>query len=258
MQIEDHTKEAEILHQMKSVVISRGEGQRSGEETLIHEHFMEVRVNGCVLARLSVTADHLKELVIGRLRTEGLITGTDDVEKLFICGQGNLAEVTLKEDISLEPYRGVEPSCCAGNIQLLSPAGAVEISELPKVKPDESVVFSLAESFVRDSALHLKTGGTHSCYLYLPDGGIACYEDISRHNALDKAVGRILLDGADPLKCVLYTTGRVPADMARKALMAGVPVLVSKSVPTDAAVELAKKNNLNLICRAWPDSFTVY
>ena len=191
-----------------------------------------------------------KELVIGRLRTAGLISGADDVEKLFICGQGNLAEVTLKEDISLEPYGGVEPSCCAGNIQLLSPAGAVEISELPKVKPDESVVFSLAESFVRDSALHLKTGGTHSCYLYLPDGGIACYEDISRHNALDKAVGRILLDGADPLKCVLYTTGRVPADMVRKALMAGVPVLVSKSVPTDAAVELANKYNLNLICRA--------
>ena len=242
---------------MKSVVISRGEGQRSGEETLIHEHFMEVRVNGCVLARLSVTADHLKELVIGRLRTEGLITGTDDVEKLFICGQGNLAEVTLKEDISLEPYGGVEPSCCAGNIQLLSPAGAVEISELPKVKPDESVVFSLAESFVRDSALHLKTGGTHSCYLYAPDGGIHEFEDISRHNAVDKAVGYALLNDIDRNRCMIYTTGRIPEDMARKAIMSGIPVLISKSVPTDAAIKLACEYGLTLIYNAWPDSYRI-
>ena len=84
-----------------------------------------------------------------------------------------------------------------------------------------------------------------------------CFEDISRHNALDKAVGHMLLTAADPAGCILYTTGRVPADMVQKAVMAGVPVLVSKSVPTDAAVELAEEYRLQLLCKAWPDSYTV-
>jgi FdhD protein len=61
----------------------------------------------------------------------------------------------------------------------------------------------------------------------------------------------------EPLKCMLFTTGRVPTDMVRKAVMAGVGGLVSKAVPTDAAVKMANMYNLNLVCRAWPDSFTI-
>lgn len=258
MTIEDHTKEPDTLLKAAGERFNP-KGERSVcEDYLIHEHVMEVRVNGYLESRLSCTGDHLKELVIGRLSTSGLISGTEDIERLFICAKGNLAEVTLTEDISFEPYQGTEPTCCTGNRQFLSAAEKKEIKRLPGTGTELSVVFSLAERFREDSELHRKTGGTHSCYIYMAEGAIACFEDISRHNALDKAVGHMLLAGAEPSRCMLYTTGRVPADMVQKVLMARVPVLISKAVPTDAALELAKDNGLQLISRAWPDSYTVY
>ena len=75
----------------------------------------------------------------------------------------------------------------------------------------------------------------------------AC-EDLGRHNALDKAVGCAVLAGLPLAECVLYTSGRVPLDMVRKAIRAGVPVLVSKSMPTVQSAELAAEYGLQLVC----------
>ncbi len=256
MQIDDNTKELVTSIQTAGQRVSDEGLKCSCDEVLIHEHFMEVSVNGYVVTRLSCTADHLKELVIGRLYTEGIIAGTGDIVRLFICAKGNVAEVTLKEDITFKPYGGNEPTCCAGNRQFLAGEGSRKMSRLPEADIDQTAVFALAQHFKKDSGLHRITSGTHSCYLYMREGEIAGFEDISRHNALDKAVGHMLLTGAVPAGCMLYTTGRVPADMVQKTVMAGIPVLVSKSVPTDAAVEMAGEYGLQLICKAWPDSFT--
>lgn len=81
--IEDHTKEPDTLHKAAGERFTP-EGERSScEDYLIHEHLMEVRVNGYLESRLSCTADHLKELVIGRLNTSGMISGTEDIERLY-------------------------------------------------------------------------------------------------------------------------------------------------------------------------------
>jgi FdhD protein len=75
---------------------------------------------------------------------------------------------------------------------------------------------------------------------------------------MDKAIGYALINGIPLNECILYTTGRVPTDMVKKAIMAGVPVLVSKAVPTDAAIKMAKEHSLTLICKAWPDKFEIF
>ena len=256
MQIDNHTKELTMVSTRKGECILPDGVVKECEDILIHEHFLEVSVNGYVTMRLSCTAEYLAELVIGRLYTEGLIRSKEDIERLFLCAKGNIAEVTLREGISFQPYQGNEPTCCSGNRQLL--AGQGTPGKLPDIEIDRAAVFAMAEYFRADSRLHRSTSGTHSCYLYLPDGRIVGFEDISRHNALDKAAGHMLLTDADPARCMLYTTGRVPEDMVWKAVMTGVPVLVSKSVPTGTAVEMAKEYGLKLICKAWPDSYTVY
>ena len=284
------------------VVTAEGSVQE-WEMEIVCEKELEVSVNGIPAFRLTCTPQHLTELVLGRLRTERIIDTVDEVEHLFLCGEGNIAEVRLREDIEFRPYSGAEPTCCTGNRQLMERADSGSNYEPPKngnserrsdttengnsesrsdttengdserrfgtpenaeaapthvtpVDPSPADVFALTEQFRADSALHRSTGGTHSCYIRFGDGRILSFEDIGRHNALDKAVGAMLLEGMDPADCMLYTTGRVAADMVTKAIGAGIPVMISKAVPTEEAVILANKNGLTLICRAWPDSYT--
>ena len=206
-------------------------------DEIVVEHNIEVSVNGVRAFILTCTPEHLRELVVGRLFTERIIDGVDDIERLFICGEGNIGEVILKD--SVKEYL----------------PGAGELSVLPEVQLDPKNVFELAERFSEDGRLHKSTSGTHSCYIRFEDGSIAGFEDIGRHNALDKAVGYMLLENKNPEKSILYTTGRVAADMVEKTIAAGVPVLVSKSVPTTKAVSLSKEYGLKLIVKAWPDSF---
>ena len=222
-------------------------------DEIVVEHYIEVSVNGIKAFILSCTPEHLRELVVGRLFTECIINGVDDIERLFICGEGNIGEVILKDNVEFRPYTGAEPTCCTGNKEYME--GIRELSVLPEVQLDPKNVFELAERFSEDGRLHKSTSGTHSCYIRFEDGSIAGFEDISRHNALDKAVGYMLLENKNPEKSILYTTGRVAADMVEKTIASGVPVLVSKSVPTTKAVSLSKKYGLKLIVKAWPDSF---
>jgi FdhD protein len=226
------------------------------EEEIVCEKMLEVSVNGVPVFRLTCTPQHLTELVLGRLCTERIIRSADEVQQLFICGEGNIAEVTLSENVAFRPYSGAEPTCCTGNRQLAERVDPVRTEPGPVADVSPEAVFQLTEKFREDGALHRNTNGTHSCYLRFGDGRILSFEDIGRHNALDKAVGAMLLEGAEPADCMLYTTGRVAADMVTKLIGSGIPVMISKAVPTEEAVQLAKESNISLICKAWPDSYT--
>lgn len=228
---------------------------------LIKEHFMEISINEQPAFRLMCTPNRLAELALGRIVTEGLIRECDDVESVFICETGKAAKVYLKEGIALLEGDGglyTEPTCCTQNKLLGSFRGVKDLEPLPRAAYSEEHIFALAEKFHENASLHRRTSGTHGCYLSYRGRYQGVFEDIGRHNALDKAVGYALINGLSFQDCILFTTGRVPVDMVEKAVTAGIPVLVSKSVSTVDAAELAKRCNLTLICRAWRDSYEVY
>jgi FdhD protein len=219
---------------------------------MIYIYVYEKRV-----ARLVCTPLDLEYLVLGRLLTEGIITGIDDIDTLYICDNGNVAKVYLKNEPKFRKSEEIEPTCCTGNRQLLQNEADFPLKPVEYALLSYDDIFAIAGEFVSGSSIHGKTKGTHSSYLQYQGKTVFGCEDIGRHNALDKCIGYMVKNRLVPIKCLLFTTGRVPTDMVRKAILAGVGGLVSKAVPTDAAIKMADMYNLNLICRAWPDSFMI-
>ncbi|MBE5850895.1 MAG: formate dehydrogenase accessory sulfurtransferase FdhD [Lachnospiraceae bacterium] len=254
----EETVVAPVFMVKNGITVYPGGTRSEFHDNVLCEHFTEVSVNNIPFIRLSCTPSFLPELVTGRLYTEGLIDSADEVSSIYICGTGAVMEVLLTKQVKPAGHVYEEKTCCTGNFNRTTLEGARKPKNLPNTVIDKDIVFELVERFKNDSHLHRETFGTHSCYLRTPDGKIHEFEDISRHNAMDKAVGYALMNNYNLNECVLYTTGRIPQDMVYKCIMAGIPTLVSKSVPTDAALKMAAKYGLNLICCAWPDSYRIY
>ena len=224
------------------------------------ECLLEVYVNDEPAMRLTCSASMLAELAVGRLFTEGLIASADEVEALSVCEHSMRADVYLADRArALAPAKAeAVPTCCTGNRTLVDWAGAAGLAPLAPVPWDEAAVFSLARVFAEDRTSHAKTRGSHSAMLSTLDGEVLVTgEDIGRHNAFDKCIGWALINGVDLGACMLFTSGRVPTDMATKAVRARIPILISKAVATDRTAELARQYGLTLICSAQPASFDV-
>lgn len=216
---------------------------------LIREHSIEVFVNEAPAMRLTCTPEHLDELVVGRLLTEGLIASTDDTVSLYICEQGLRARVFLKEGVSEQLHTREEAdvaTCCTDNHILLQR----DAQALPVLQPiawNKAQIQRLSACIRNNAPLYERTHAVHSCFLGCGDEILCGREDIGRHNAVDKTIGWASLAGVDLTKCILFTTGRMPLDMVRKAIRARIPVLASKTYPTLEAVELAKRQGLTLL-----------
>lgn len=253
----DSKTEIESYH---ACIVKRDGTYQQKNEHLQAEHTLDVYIDGQLSMRMVCSPSHLVELVSGRLLTEGIVADASDIEFVYLCEYGTVARVLLKKKIALE-HTNVDavPSCCTGNkiFAAIEQLGRTYQPVTPRIW-QPNWIFSVADIFAADTPMHKKTFGAHSCYLVKNDRILYVCEDLSRHNAFDKVVGCAMRDGVDVKECFIYTSGRVPIDMASKAIRAGIPLLMSKAVPTDLTVELAKRYQLTLLCAAHPDSFTVY
>ncbi len=214
---------------------------REGSETpisrrLAREHRLDLWVDGELFARITCTPSLLRQLALGRLCTAGLIRGPEDVLSLRFSEGGDRAEVRLR------------------------PGAAGRKASVPEDRSGwrSGDILRLAAHVRENMPLHGETLGTHGAALLRRGEVLCCCEDIGRHNALDKAVGTALERGIPPEECVLYTTGRVAAEIAEKTIAAGIAVLVSRALPTAEAVDLAKARGLTLIGRAWAEQYEIY
>lgn len=229
------------------------------ERILPEEHSLTIFVNEIETYRVICTPALLPELVLGRLKTEGVISSIDEVETLSICSQGLRARVFLTHPVRLQSSPEQVPTCCTGNRTL---AGLDQTENVPKTL--SPIAFSpvwidqLAQCLNTQMPLYAQTRSTHGAFLMQNGDVLVSAEDLGRHNALDKVVGWAMKRGVDLSQCLLFTTGRVPVDMTIKAIRAGVPVLCSKARPTKQAVELAERFGLTLLGEANGHGFVTY
>ncbi len=236
-------------------------GEVSTVETeLLVEHYTTLYINDIEVATLVCTGTSIVELAVGRIISEGILTDVNLIDNIYICEYASRARVYLKEGIEFINHLNKSTdvaSCCQDNKSYFKSNILPEKLKNTLTLKDEDV-FALATAFATDSKIHKMTSGTHAAYLYKDGKIITSFEDIGRHNAMDKVIGYMYLNNIKPEECIVFTTGRVPVDMVRKAIYGRIGALVSKAVPTVDAVALAKEYNLNLICRAWQDSFQIF
>ena len=229
------------------------------------EHAVQVYVNDALAMNITCSPRDIVELVLGRLFTQNIIADADEVDELELCEDSSCAKVRLHKGYPSIPGapENDAPIEDVGTCYSESrTVGALfqrdaELRPLSPIPWSAQDVFALARVFEGDTPMHRRTYGAHSCYLARGNEILYCCEDLGRHNAFDKVIGSALRDGVDLGECTVFTSGRVPTDMALKAVRAHIPIMVSKAVPTDLAARMAAEYRLTLICSAHSDSFVV-
>ena len=261
--------------QSRRFEIERVEGTArttKGDEVALEEP-LEIRISGDTFAVTMRTPGHDRELVLGLLYAEGMIRSADDVGGIAHCGRTgdegreNTIEVTPAAGVVITlpgemTRRGTITTSACGV------CGRQSIEDLLERCTPVAVGRTLtaeqvlrAVSSIKDSQpLFARTGGCHGAVLMSFDGVRAAgFEDVGRHNAVDKVVGAMLLARKLPLSDhVLVVSGRASFEIVQKAALAGVPVLASVSAPSSLAVELARGMNLTLAGFVRPGGFNVY
>jgi FdhD protein len=235
------------------------------QDLLAVEEPLQISVGDNDLAVTMRTPGNDAELAAGFLLTEGFVRESGDIVDIQ-CDR-NRALVTLDEKIK------VDLSGATRNFYMTSSCGvcgktSIEAIEnagcafLPRKFPvvEESLIRSLPARLRESQAVFDRTGGLHAAGLFSARGDlILSREDVGRHNAVDKLIGRALLDKRLPLHdYFLMVSGRTSFELVQKTVMAGIPLLAAVGAPSSLAVKTAKRFGLTLIGFLRDDRFNVY
>jgi FdhD protein len=242
-----------------SVHALRLPARRQVEDVVAVEEPLEIRIGGEPVAVTMRTPGHDEELALGFCLTEGLQPASARLPD-------DLAANSVDVDAS-----GFDPDRMRRHFYTSSSCGvcgkgAVEAVRVaaPRVESavevEEAVVASLPARLLEAQAAFAATGGLHATGLFTPAGELLlAREDVGRHNALDKVVGRAFLDGLLPLSAhVLCVSGRLSFELVQKASVAGCPVLVAVGAPSSLAIELAEDRGVTLCGFVRDGRVTVY
>lgn len=246
--------------QYETVRIQRDGMARSSACRVQAEHITRVIVDGKPLMEITCSPEHVDELVVGRLFSEGIVSEIDGIKELSVSDFGRTASVTLacKSKGSATARLASEPCSTIDSTNGPVRSRTEGLSAVHPIPWSAEWIFSLADLLRRDTPMHRATMGTHSCFLARGGVALCMREDIGRHNAFDKVIGFALMNGIDLTECLVFSSGRIPVDMVSKAIRAGVPILASKAVTTSQTIALARQYDLTLICSAHSDSLEVY
>jgi FdhD protein len=234
------------------------------------EEPLEIRMHGEPFQVLMRLPGWEKELALGFLYAEGIVRELADVIGINFCGTStdpllppNVVDVQLSTAAWERRGRRVL-SVVYSSCGLCAKEAISEISR--KTKPLKSTLTIAASGLLdlmgrmyQEQTVFQETGGTHGVALAAPDGSyFFMAEDVGRHNAMDKVIGRALFQRWDLSQSVALLSGRISFDMALKAIRARIPILAAVSAPTSMALNLAQEFNLTLVGFARNQRLNIY
>jgi FdhD protein len=234
-------------------------------DDLTIEEPLEIRIGDKTLATTMRTPGHDDELAAGFLLSEAIVRDRSAVAGIFQDGN-NRVIVDLAHGVKLtlnsaQRFGTISSSCgLCGKTSIEAIRQSFPAIESTNVRIDIEMLLSLPEKLRKAQSDFALTGGIHAAGIFDSSGGLKIVrEDIGRHNAVDKAIGRAFIDGLLPLsRHVLLVSGRASFEIVQKALAAGIPIVAAVSAPSTLAVDFARESNQTLIAFLRPPSFNIY
>ena len=215
------------------------------EDEVAVEEPLEIRVDGAPIAVTMRTPGEDEELALGFLHGEGLIDGPREAGPPADLA-GNVVEVSgplLRAPSSRSFYATSSCGVCGKGALEEVAVHAPRVADGPRIP--RALLAALPDRLRQPT--FARTGGLHATGLFSAAGELLIVrEDVGRHNAMDKVIGRALLDGTDLAGHVLCVSGRLSFELVQKAAVAGAPVLVGVGAPSSLAVSLADDRNMTL------------
>jgi FdhD protein len=253
-----------MVSEVEKVSILRlTEADRSSvDDVVVREFPLTIILNNQELVTLLCSPKNLDYLAVGFLSSEGLLKGKDDIRKITVDDRRGVVRVETKaEDKQAGEllFKRIITSGCGKGASFYSAAdvgGQVKVESQVRISALE--VLELAKEFQRHSEVYRATHGVHSAALCDTKSILIFTEDIGRHNAIDKIFGECILKDIPTDDRMIITSGRISSEILLKVAKRNIPLLVSKSAPTDLGVKLANDLGITLIGFARGKRMNVY
>lgn len=234
-------------------------------DDLTIEEPLEIRIGDKTLATTMRTPGHDDELAAGFLLSEAIVRDRNAIAGISRDGD-NKVIVDLAPGLkvklnSTQRFGTISSSCgLCGKTSIDAIRQNFPAIESTNVRIDIETLLSLPEKLQKAQSDFSRTGGIHAAGIFDSNGELKIVrEDIGRHNAVDKAIGRAFLDGLLPLnRHVLLVSGRASFEIVQKALAAGISIVAAVSAPSTLAADFARESNQTLIGFLRPPSFNIY
>ena len=228
------------------------ENGRAVEARIVTERALTIFLDDREVVSAMTIGDHPALMAVGYLRNQAMLRSADQIAGIEVDDEAGLVVVRTHErvDVSDKMRRRLRTSGCAQGTVFADVMADFDRVALPagrRVRHSELI--ELLKRVNALPSLYLEAGAIHGAVLAQGSEVLAFFEDVGRHNAVDKIAGWMLLNGVTPDDKTFYTTGRLTSEMVIKTVMMGLPVLASRSGFTAWGVELARRAGLTLIGR---------
>jgi len=245
-----------------SIVRITPEGRERLKDTIVREVPLTILLNDDELVTLQCSPNRLEYLAVGFLLSEGFIKKGTRIKHIDLSEKGWYIRISLEGDfpsVKDRSFKRVIGSGCSGAVTFYRDGDAQDCVPIKsQVKYPHKRISNLMKELEERSLTFKNTGGVHSCALCSREGIEVFAEDLGRHNAVDKVFGECFMREISTRDKAILTSGRVSSEILIKVAKRKVPIIASRSAPTDLAVGLAEKLNLTLIGFARGHRMNIY
>lgn len=232
------------------------------EDLVVCEYPLTIFLNDQEFITLLCSPKSLKNLSIGFLYSEGIIKSASDIDSINIDEKMGYAYIKIgnvsKFAKQLYGKRVITTGCGKGSI-FYNALDSLKCKQFKNnLDIDYKKLLDIMKLFNKKSELFLETGGVHSVGLIDGDDILYFEEDIGRHNALDKIIGSCLIDNVNIEDKAIITSGRITSEIVLKCAKLGIGCIISRSAPTNLAIDTGKKLNIEIIGFARGNKLNVY